>query len=1042
MRLASSRDAGLPAAIADVVQVIAYRLAATSICLFREDAAADIALLYCHPPAGLAPSVVAAHRAEILKARQSRATTTAQAHIAAAAGDMTIISIRAEGDTFDLLLSAAPTAHCRVPDAAATADVAHALRGIAAAVIRSSCAVPREHRDPSLPPASVEPGLTAAVDGLDQAIALYDHGGRLTYCNDQFRRFFHDDMAATHTHEDLQTLFRSRANQTHAIRQLVMGRDAVPGALHAADLLTLADGRVVTATVAPNAGGGHVVTCGDITGTFQIETRLRTAIDGADVGTWEWTLASGRNLINDRWAEMLGYRRDELEPVTIDVFARLVVPDDLAAMRLAWEGILTGKSDRFEREFRMYHKNGHQVWVLSRGRVTAVGPDGLPTALAGMHLEITQLKLAQERLTQLTDGAQIGTWDWDLVTDEQRGNQQWAAMLGYSLDEVSPMTYERWRDLVHPDDIDLVERNMEHCVSGTADSFVAEYRMQHKDGSWIWMIDRAKVIARMRDGRATFIAGIQIEISEQKAREEALRAAKTDLELAFADRKRAEQRLADIAAVSQDWFWEQDADLRFQFFSHMAFLGAGTDPKAGLLGMRWQDWLADRPIERASADWPKFFKQLDDWLPFRDFVFMLPPQGDAETRWVRFSGTPIFDENGAFSGYRGVGSDVTQHYLAKSRAEEANQSKSIFLANMSHEIRTPLNGVLGMAEVLDFALVDPHHKRMIATIRDSGEALLSILNDILDMSKIEARKLQLELLPFDPAELAARVEELHRLRADEKGLSFDVVLGMGAERPRIGDPHRLRQILNNLISNAIKFTEKGHVSVCFKGKPGQPFVIEVSDTGIGMTAEQLAHVHDEFVQADSSITRKYGGTGLGMAITRSLVEMMNGQMTVTSEVGVGTTMVIALPLAIDAAPRGPDVQENDRAIALTGRHVLIADDNETNCMVLGHLLRHLGATSVSTKDGSQALAAWDQGTFDALLLDIAMPVMDGKAAVQKIRERESLTGRARTPVIAVTANVMPYQISQYLSLGFDACIGKPISSKDLAHAIHSLLETG
>ncbi len=566
--------------------------------------------------------------------------------------------------------------------------------------------------------------------------------------------------------------------------------------------------------------------------------------------------------------------------------------------------------------------------------------------------------------------------------------------------------------------------------------------MQHKDGSWIWMIDRARVISKMEDGRAAFIAGIQIEITEQKAREEALQTAKTDLEVAFADRNRAEQRLADIAAVSEDWFWEQDRDLKFQFFSHMDFLGADPGPQANFIGKTWADWLADRPTELASAEWAVLFAQLDQRLPFKDFAFMLTPDAGGDARWVRFSGAPIVNADGSFGGYRGVGSDVTLYFLAKAKAEEANQSKSMFLAHMSHEIRTPLNGVLGMAEVLDAALVEPKHKRMIATIRNSGEALLSILNDILDVSKIEARKLDLELMPFDPADLAEQVEELHRARADEKGLEFEVFLGMGAERPRLGDAHRLRQVLNNLISNAIKFTATGSVHVGLKGKPGRPFVIEVTDTGIGMTPDQLAHLHDEFVQADSSITRKYGGTGLGMAITRSLVDLMGGQITVTSEVGVGTRMTVELPLAVHDEPLVAVAVLPDPARTLDGLHLLVADDNETNCTVMGYILRNLGATSVMTKNGQEALTEWETGAYDAILLDVAMPVMDGKTAVQNIRAQEAAKGLPHTPVIAVTANVMPYQISEYIEVGFDACIGKPVSSNAILHAIRSLLNQG
>ncbi|MES2665723.1 MAG: PAS domain-containing protein [Pseudomonadota bacterium] len=900
--------------------------------------------------------------------------------------------------------------------------------------------VPPTARQPSTPPpplargreypaSDVAEGLAAIVDQLTQGVAIFAEDGQLKYSNARFRALFDNPVGPSASLSQIQAFVAKMGG--------IANEGAQPSAFDAQVILP--GGQAIVLHKTALSDGSHRISCEDLTDVRQTEARLKTAIDGAEVGTWEWTLASGQNLINDRWAAMLGYAREELEPVTIDTFTRLVVPEDRVTLQNAWADLFARNGDRFEHEFRMYHKNGHLVWVLSRGRTILAGADGKPVVMAGVHLEITQLKLTQDRLSQLVDGARIGTWDWDLITDEQRGNQEWANMLGYTFEEVSPITYERWRDLVHPDDITAVEMSMSQCVEGVKDSFVAEYRMRHKDGSWVWMIDRARVISKLADGRAAFIAGIQIEISEQKAREEALRAAKTELELAFADRNRAEKRLADIAAVSEDWFWEQDGDLRFQFLSHMDFLGPNPAADAGLIGKSWQDWLRHRPSEQASADWSVLFRHLDQRLPFKDFAFMLTPSGGGDPRWVRFSGAPILDEDGSFVGYRGVGSDVTQYYLAKAKAEDSNQSKSMFLAHMSHEIRTPLNGVLGMAEVLDASLTDPKHKRMIATIRNSGEALLSILNDILDVSKIEARKLDLELVPFDPADLAAQVEELHRARADEKGLTFEVFLGMGAERPRVGDQHRLRQVLNNLISNAIKFTEKGSVSVSLKGKPGRPFVIEVSDTGIGMTPDQLAHLHDEFVQADSSITRKYGGTGLGMAITRSLVDLMGGQIRVTSDVGVGTRMTVELPLAVHDEPLVAAVVKVDASSTLAGVHLLVADDNDTNLTVMGYILRHLGATSLMTKNGLEALTAWEGGGFDAVLLDVAMPVMDGKTAVQNIRSKEATLGLRHTPVIAVTANVMPYQVSEYIEVGFDACIGKPVSSGAILHAVRSLL---
>ncbi len=307
-----------------------------------------------------------------------------------------------------------------------------------------------EPRAREFPVSGAAEGLASIVDMLDQGIALYDANGVISYRNARYRDLFGTNVAGTAALADMQAI-------------LGLTPEAPGGS---ETRLMLPDGRAVMVRLSAVAGGGWLVSCTDVTAAHHTETRLKSAIDGAEVGTWEWTLANGRNLINDRWAEMLGYTRAELEPVTIDTFTRLVMAEDRAGLKKAWEDLFATNGDRFEHEFRMFHKNGHLVWVLSRGRTTAYDADGKPAVMAGVHLEVTQLKLTQDRLSQLVDGARIGTWDWDLVTDEQRGNQEWASMLGYTFEEVSPITYDRWRGLVHPDDIPAVELSMAQCVSG------------------------------------------------------------------------------------------------------------------------------------------------------------------------------------------------------------------------------------------------------------------------------------------------------------------------------------------------------------------------------------------------------------------------------------------------------------------------------------------------------------------------------------------------------------------------------------------------
>ncbi|MGV8951683.1 MAG: PAS domain-containing protein [Cypionkella sp.] len=868
--------------------------------------------------------------------------------------------------------------------------------------------------------------LVQAVDTLDQGIAIFDAEGALVFCNKRFQALFPCDGSVQNSHATLRQIAQDQAASPNALMPW-QDLDGIAIRLHS--------------QILPD--GGTLFTASDATAQKEREQALLVALDGAGVGTWQWFLTTGENRINDRWAEMLGYSRQELEPVTISTLRSFVPADDLAEVEAKWVRIRSGEVDQFEHEFRMRHRDGHWIWVLSRGKVISADADGKPLVMTGVHSDVTSLKNTEQRLLNLIDGAQIGTWDWDLVTNVQRVNDYWCSVLGMTLEEVGDVTYEFWSNLVHPDDLAMATEQVELCRINVIDSYEAEYRMLHKSGAWIWVLDRGKVLRRKEDGTAAFMAGVQVEIGEQKAREEALTAAKLAAEHAMVDRDTAQSRLYDIAAISENWFWEKDADLRFTFISEAAGTEFLAAHHAGMLGRTRQEWLVGKPAVQDSADWQSLHDKMLAHEKIKDFVYRAPESSDHDEHWLQISGTPFFDANGVFAGYRGIGTEITQLYLAKAHAEEASRSKSMFLANMSHEIRTPLNGVLGMAEILETALVDSEHKRMIGIIRSSGESLLSVLNDILDMSKIEAGKLELENLRFNPIELVGKIEDLYTMRAQEKGLLFDVLVASGVNKPRMGDQYRVRQILDNLLSNAIKFTETGEIVLKFTDKPNGSLAIEVRDTGIGMTEAQLQHLHEEFMQADNSTTRRYGGTGLGMAITRNLVEMMNGTIMAHSTVGKGTRIVVELPLLLcegpELSPPAPSAVQGDR---LDGLNILVADDNATNCTVIQMALGQRGATIVAAADGAEAVKIWETGDFDVVLLDISMPVMDGKTAMQEIRDRVHRLGKKPVPIFAVTANAMSHQIAEYIQLGFDEAVAKPIRTNELCAKILKAVRQG
>ena len=421
----------------------------------------------------------------------------------------------------------------------------------------------------------------------------------------------------------------------------------------------------------------------------------------------------------------------------------------------------------------------------------------------------------------------------------------------------------------------------------------------------------------------------------------------------------------------------------------------------------------------------------------------------AGTRYFAVHAAPVASAEGASGRVVYAVVDVTDQVQAErareealAEAERANAAKSNFLAKMSHEMRTPLNGVLGVAEVLERLITDSDQRRMVKVMHDSGALLLSIINDLLDMSKIEADLLELDLVPFVPADLAQRVDSVHTLRASEKRLSFSVVVVGDGASPRLGDPHRLLQILHNVISNAIKFTESGAVSVTLDCTLDDRLSLAVRDTGIGMTDAQRAQVFEEFGQADSSIARRFGGTGLGMPIVRRLVEMMGGSIDLQTEAGAGTLVSIDLPLGVTdlvQAPAQPPAATDWPDIR--GLRVLAADDNRTNRMILGAMMGQLGIAAVLVPDGAEALRAFDREVFDLVILDISMPDMDGIAVLDQIRKREARRGRAGPPlpVVAFTANAMSHQVASYLAAGFDDCLTKPLQIDRLTAALGRLI---
>ena len=426
-------------------------------------------------------------------------------------------------------------------------------------------------------------------------------------------------------------------------------------------------------------------------------------------------------------------------------------------------------------------------------------------------------------------------------------------------------------------------------------------------------------------------------------------------------------------------------------------------------------------------------------------VELLNRSKDGRLMWIETSINPIIDGHGKLQLWVAVERDISEAKereaeLARARlaAEEAGQSKSRFLANMSHEIRTPMNGVIGVAELLAETAMTPVQAGYVETIRDSGKALLSIINDVLDLAKLQSGKSVIEAVPFSATACVERVLRILAPEAQKKGLRLTLV-DPGPENWVVGDEGKLRQIVMNLAGNAVKFTASGAVTLTMTlpTADSDRFEIAVQDTGIGIAADRLAAIFDSFSQADDGISRQFGGTGLGLTICAMLAERMGGGIDVRSEVGTGSAFTLHTRMARFTAPAPRAAPRERRALMRIrqGLTVMAVEDNRTNMMILRKMLQGTVAQLVEVGNGELALAAYRDTPPDIILMDISMPVMDGLQATREIRAWEAAEDLPRCPVVALTANAFGEDREACRLAGFDGFLVKPLSRLDLLAAI-------
>ncbi|GAB1393021.1 hypothetical protein MASR1M60_11840 [Rhodocyclaceae bacterium] len=774
----------------------------------------------------------------------------------------------------------------------------------------------------------------------------------------------------------------------------------------------------------------------------QERQRLENIIDGTSAGTWEWHIPSGKLVINERWARMLGYSVEELSPVTVETWSGNVHPEDLKLTMDLLDRHFKGESPEFRAEIRMRHKLGHWVWILGLGRVIERAADGQPVQMSGTHIDISDQKQQEfeiseqrRRLDYILTGTNVGTWEWNVQTGAVVFNSRWAEMIGYRLAELEPISINTWMSFVHPDDLKVSGELLEKHFAGELPFYECEARMRHKNGQWVWVLDRGRVASRTKDGKPLLMSGTHQDITERKEAEQRLRESELILRTSI-------DAIGEAFVIfdPEDRLIFCNEKYREVYPSIAEIIRPGTTFEKIV-----RTW-----AERGYADLGD--SNVDSWVAERLSKHksgQILIQHTDNDHWVRI--VERVTPSGHIVGFR---VDITELMKAKTDAEAANVAKSRFLATMSHEIRTPMNGILGMAQLLLRSSLPENERRDCArTILNSGQTLLTLLNDILDLSKVEAGKLSLEMTVVDPQQILHETQALFFDNAMAKGLAMNSVWDGPAYSRYRGDPHRLRQMLANLVNNAVKFTAAGEVRLMAKEvadeNPLPLLEFSVLDTGIGINHDKRVLLFKPFSQLDDSTSRRYGGSGLGLSIVRSLAKAMGGDVGVESEPGRGSRFWFRI--RAERVTETSDSRQVDRGgnncvegdyPQLSGR-VLIVEDNPTNQLVLNALLPKIGLQTALAANGQEAVEfIVERGErVDAILMDLQMPIMDGFEATQRIRAWETAGGKRRTPILALTADAFPEDRERCLSLGMDDFIAKPIMIEDILHALGRFLGT-